>query len=339
MRRSTALGLIALACTALYGCATPVAQTDACNSLTPALVGGPVPPADSDIAVFRWLGNANYEIAYQGKVYLLDTYYDRTARNHALGFRAADVKRADVILVGHAHFDHISDIGPVSRQTGARVVGTPITIDTAVKLGMPKEQGIVAAGGESLRFGDVTVDAALARHSTIQAGLTDAYAAVYKVEVRPNTPEEEAISKEVRSRGTFAPEVIDKGTLAFGITFANGFKVVAFSSAGPVTEGARQLAQKYGRADVEIVSYQPHAVAERQVEESWPLVDLFKPRLFLPAHHDASFGTWLDLGLTPMFERIRQQLPGTSFIAPLYRSPICVATSGENRGKVVSYRD
>ena len=83
----------------------------------------------------------------------------------------------------------------------------------------------------------------------------------------------------------------------------------------------------------------PHAVAERQVEESWPLIEAFNPRLFLPAHHDASFGTWLDLGLEPLFERLRDKLPGTSYLAPLYRSPICIASSGAERGKVVSYRN
>src|SRR5215212_9090403 len=140
MRRAAAIALISTACTALWSCATPVAQLDACNSVVPALIGGPVPPETSDIAVFRWLGNSNYEIAYHGKVLLIDTYYDRTARNHPIGFRAADVNRADALLVGHAHFDHISDIGPVSRQTGAPVIGSEITIDTAIKLGTPAAQ-------------------------------------------------------------------------------------------------------------------------------------------------------------------------------------------------------
>ena len=38
-------------------------------------------------------------------------------------------------------------------------------------------------------------------------------------------------------------------------------------------------------------------------------------------------------------ERIRSRMPGTGFVSPLYRSPICVATSGADRGKVVKYRD
>jgi L-ascorbate metabolism protein UlaG (beta-lactamase superfamily) len=314
------------------------AAEPACSSLTPAIVGGPVPGKSSDIAVLRWLGNANYEIDYRGQVFLFDTYFDRTARNHDLGFKVSDIKRADAIFVSHAHFDHMADVVPVAAQTHAKVVGAPLTIETAVKLGLPASQAITVTGGETLNFGDVSAEIALARHSTIQAGLTDALGALYKIDSRPNTPEETAHNKEVQSRGTFAPDVIDKGTLAYGLVFKNGFKTVLVGSAGPITDGDRTLAQKFGRADIAIIAYQPHPVAEHQVEDTFPLVKLFNPRLYLPAHHDASFGTWLDLGLEPLFMKLRDEMPGTKFAAPLYRSPICIATSGPKRGEIVSLR-
>ncbi|MBV9457703.1 MAG: MBL fold metallo-hydrolase, partial [Bradyrhizobium sp.] len=161
---------------------TPALTADipeACNSYQAAVTGGPMPPADSETVVIRWLGNANYEFAYKGKVYLFDTYFDRTPRSHKLGFAAADVKKAEAIFVSHAHFDHISDIGPVSRQTGAPVIGAPLTAEVARKLGTPESQIVVAKGGESLKYGDATVEIALAQHSTIQPGLTDIYAALY----------------------------------------------------------------------------------------------------------------------------------------------------------------
>ena len=95
-----------------------LAAGDACDSVTPALVGGPLLPAKSEIAVIRWLGNANYELTFGGKVYLFDTYYDRVSRSRPIGFSVADVKRANVIFLSHAHFDHMSDIVPVAKQTG-----------------------------------------------------------------------------------------------------------------------------------------------------------------------------------------------------------------------------
>jgi L-ascorbate metabolism protein UlaG (beta-lactamase superfamily) len=314
------------------------ASKDACGSYTPALVGGPLQPKSSDIAVLRWLGNANYELNYRGKVYLFDAYFDRTSRNHPIGFTVPEIKRADYVFVSHAHFDHMSDVVPVAKQTHAKIIGAPITIETAIKLGLPPEQAITVKGGESLDLGDVTADIALARHSTIQPGLTDALAALYKVDTRANTPEEDAHTKEVMARGTFAPEVIDKGTLAFGLTLRDSVKIVTIGSAGPITDGDRELAKKLGRVDIAIIAYQPHPVAEHQVADTMPLVRLFNPKLYLPAHHDAAFGTWLDLGLEPLFTVLRDEMKGTKFLAPLYRSPICIATAGAKHGQVVKFQ-
>ena len=176
---SSAARISALLCGALVGALwspAAIAADAACDSHQAAVTGGPLPAADSDTVAIRWLANANYEFAYKGKVYLFDAYFDRVSRNRDLGFKAAQVTRAEAIFVSHAHFDHIADIGPVARQTGAPVVGAPITAATAIKLGAPEKQVVSVKGGESLKFGDATVEIALAQHSTIQAGLTDIFA-------------------------------------------------------------------------------------------------------------------------------------------------------------------
>jgi L-ascorbate metabolism protein UlaG (beta-lactamase superfamily) len=323
---------------AIWSGAAIGADSAACDSYQAAVTGGPMPGADSDTVVIRWLANANYEFAYKGKVYLFDAYFDRVSRNRDLGFKAAQVTKAEAIFVSHAHFDHISDIGPVARQTGAPVVGSPITAATAIKLGAPENQVVSVKGGETLKYGDATVEVALAQHSTIPPGLVEAYGALHKIETREDTPQERDVTADVRSRGTFDPDIITKGTLAFALIFPNGFKAVLVGSAGPITDGVRELAAKLGPVDVAIIAYQPHAVAERQIQDTWPFIELFKPKLFLPAHHDASFGVWLDLGLEPLFSKLRDERPETKFLAPLYRSPICVATSGPNRGAVISFK-
>jgi L-ascorbate metabolism protein UlaG (beta-lactamase superfamily) len=322
----------AVACAlALAGAAR--AAEPACQSLTPALIGGPVPGARSDTAVIRWLGTANYEVAYRGKVYLFDTFYDRPGRTRPIGFTVDQVRRADVIFLGHAHYDHISDIAPVARQTGALVVGAPITIATAIKLGVPASQTRIVKGGETLTFGEVKVMAALARHSTIQDGLTAAHRQMYQVdELGPLTPEQEAKDKAIAARGTFAPEVIDQGTIAYGMVLPSGFSIVDFDTAGPITDGDRALARALGRADIAIIAYQPHPVAEHQMRDSWPFVETFNPKLVLPSHHDGIWNAWLDLGLEPFFEKLRDERPDTKFIAPLYRSAICIETAGARRG-------
>ena len=314
------------------------ADPAACDSYVAAVTGGPLPPADSDTIVLRWLANANFEFGYKGKVYLFDAYFDRKARSHNVGFKAADVKKAEAIFVSHAHFDHISDIGPVAKQTGAPVVGAPITAEVAMKLGVPEKQIVVAKGGESLKFGDAALEVALGQHSTIQPGLTDIYASLYKSDTRPNTPDENSFTAFVQSKGSFDPRIITEGNLVYGFTLPGGFKAVLVGSAGPITEGVRELAKKLGPVDVAIIAYQVHAVAETQISYTWPFIELFKPKLFLPAHHDASFGNWLDLGLEPLFTKLRDETPDTKFLAPLYRSPICISTTGANKGVVTSFK-
>jgi L-ascorbate metabolism protein UlaG (beta-lactamase superfamily) len=164
---------LASAALTLGGAAFAADIPEACYSYQAAVTGGPLPPPESDTVVIRWLANANFEFAYKGKVYLFDAYFNRTPRSHTLGFKAADVSKAEAIFISHAHFDHISDIGPVATQTGAPVVGAPITAETAKKLGVPERQIVIAKGGETMKFGDATVAIALAQHSTIQPGLID----------------------------------------------------------------------------------------------------------------------------------------------------------------------
>jgi L-ascorbate metabolism protein UlaG (beta-lactamase superfamily) len=338
MGKSPLVCALAGALLTLAGTAFAADIPEACNSHTAAVTGGPMPPAESDTVVIRWLGNANFEFAYKGKVYLFDAYFDRTPRSHKIGVAAKDVTKAEGIFVSHAHFDHISDIGPVARQTGARVVGAPITIETARKLGAPEQQLVVAKGGESMTFGDATVEIALAQHSTIQPGLTDIYASLYKNDSPAYSDEETKELARVRALGTFDPKVITEGTLAYALVLPSGFKAVLIGSAGPITPGVRALAEKLGPVDVAIVAYQVHAVADTQIGYTWPFIELFKPKLFLPAHHDAAPPAWVDLGLEPLFDKIRAELPGTAYLAPLYRSPICIAGGGPDKGKVVSFK-
>jgi L-ascorbate metabolism protein UlaG (beta-lactamase superfamily) len=338
MTRSLVLLSVASALLILAGTAHAADIPEACNSHTAAVTGGPLPPAESDVVVARWLGNSNFEFAYKGKVYLFDAYFDRTPRSHPIGFTAADVKKAEAIFVSHAHFDHISDIGPIARQTGAPVIGAPITIETAQRLGAPEKQLVVAKGGETMHFGDATVEIALAEHSRIQPGLLDIYASLYKNDSPAFSEDENKEVARIQALGTFDPKVITEGTLAYALVLPSGFKAVLIGSAGPITPGVRALAEKLGPVDVLIVAYQVHAVADTQIGYTWPFIELFKPKLLLPAHHDSAPPAWVDLGLEPLFDKIRASMPNAAFLAPLYRSPICIASAGPESGKVIAFK-
>src|SRR5713101_6495367 len=125
-------------------------DADACRSLVPAAMGGPM-LRDPGKIMLRWLSTSNYELVYRGQVFLLDAYFERGPRNRPTGIVPADVRQTDAIFIGHAHFDHISDVAPITQKTKARVVGAPITIETAYRLGVPQGQGTAVAGGETLK--------------------------------------------------------------------------------------------------------------------------------------------------------------------------------------------
>ena len=299
------------------------------------MAGGPLPPLQSDTVVIRWLGNANFEFAYKGKVYLFDAYFDRTPRSHELGFDAADVSTAEAIFVSHAHFDHISDIGPVAKQTGAPVVGAPITADIAKKLGAPEGQIVVAKGGETMHFGDATVEIALAQHSTIQPGLLDIYASLYKNDSPPYSEEEKKRLEYVQSLGTFDPKVITEGTLAYGLVLPSGFKAVLIGSAGPITPGVRALAERsmWRSLHIRCTRLLTHKLTTRGLSLSCLGRSFSFRRTMIRRRPLGS-----TLALSRSSTRFRRDMPNTAFLAPLYRLPVCVAGGGPDQGKVLSFK-
>lgn len=308
----------------------PAATQAACLSLVPASQGGPMPTGD--VAILRWLGTSNYELAYHGKIVIMDTFFDRPARTPSLGFTVDQVRKADVILIGHAHFDHISDVAAVAAQTGARVVGSAITTEEAIELGVPKAQTITVGGNETLHYGDIAIRPTHINHSTIEDGLIPALDALYKLDAPPLTPEQKVQSAAVHVRGSRDPKIITEGTMGFTFTFTNGFTIVWFDSVGDPNAEERRLASELAPVDVAIFPWTPHPISETQLAYTFRHLQLFRPRLYLPDHHDSIWGVWLDNGLAPLFMRIRDDLPGTKFTEPLYRSAICINTTGAARG-------
>lgn len=308
----------------------PVA-VGACQTLQPTSVGGPDAPPRT--IVLRWLGTANYEVTYKGKVVLLDAFIDRGPRNRPLGVAVKDLQRVDVILVGHGHWDHVADAATIARQSRAVVVGAASAIEVVRAAGLPPEQTRVVegTGGELLQFEGFTVEPVLAHHSILQPDvLTKFRDAITSVDSGPS-PGEAAAEAVIEARGSSDPALAERGTLAYLLTFDTGLRLIWLDSAGPITEAERNLMQRIRRTDVAIVAYQGQYLADRQVAATLPLVKLFNPAVYLPAHHDKLAGLFLDVGLEPLFMAMRHDLPETQTMAPLYLSPVCLRAKPDQR--------
>lgn len=304
-----------------------LAMEPACQTLGLASTGGPVPKSPN-VVVLRYLGSANHELVFRDNVFLLDAHYDRAPYARQLGFNFKDMKKATAIFIGHAHSDHISDAVPVASQTGARVFGGPPTYDFVRANGLPEKQAVLVNGGETFEFNGVTVTAVLAHHSDRPGPgfqkATQSFRDIQGALQRPRTEQEQQHQQAIGSRGSRDPKLATEGTIAYLFTFNNGYRLYYQDSAGPITEPQKELMKTIGAVDLGLFAYQGFFLSQNQVDATMPLIRLFKPRVLLPTHHDESGGGFGDMATEPLFMAVRDELPGTRSIAPLYRTPVCV---------------
>jgi L-ascorbate metabolism protein UlaG (beta-lactamase superfamily) len=115
-----------------------------------------------------WLGTATFRLTIDGLVLFLDAYMDRVAAAPPVGMRAADVHRADFVLIGHSHFDHLAGAEIIAQNTGARIIGSNETCRVMREHGVPREQLLASQGGERHRLAEgVTVRVFPSLHACI----------------------------------------------------------------------------------------------------------------------------------------------------------------------------
>ena len=310
-------------------------QEPACESLTPVSAGGPA-PRHPNVVVVRYLGSSNHEIAYRDTVLLLNAHYARVAPARPLGFRREDVKKADAILVGHGHGDHMSDAPFVAGRTGARLVGAPITAEQAEKMGLDRKQIVAVTGktggaGEILTFGAVTVEPILGRHGAggdaADEATSEAFRALQKAVGITRTPEQQAAARAAQD-GSRDPRIPLEGVITYLLTFDNGFRIIfrdtsGVDDTGMGTEWERAVMKRISRTDVAIVSYS--VLLPQAQTTTVPLVRLYNPRVYLPTHHDEVGAGRLDSPMEPLLLTLRDELK-VKGISPLYRTPVCFNT-------------
>jgi L-ascorbate metabolism protein UlaG (beta-lactamase superfamily) len=117
-----------------------------------------------------WLGCATFRLTVDDLVIFLDAYIDRVPSAPPVGLTTAEVRRADYILVGHSHFDHLWGAERIARNTGATVIGSHETVRLMVEEEVPEEQLVFTAGGDRIRLSDdVFVRVYPSQHSCIWA--------------------------------------------------------------------------------------------------------------------------------------------------------------------------
>ena len=298
----------------------------ACESTTLVSTGGAFPKNPQTLAI-RWTGFSNFELVYNGQIILLDAYFDRGSVFPPLGFKAADVKKADLLLLGHGHVDHMSDAASVGARTGAVIVGAPVTTEKLLTQGVDpnKLRTVNGRGGELLSFKGFTVEPILGRHGEPPPKVVDAFQRALKETTTPPTQDQLAELIAIRARGTSDKRVINEGTIAYLITFDNGFRLLFRDSGGVVTEYEKAAMDRVGGVDVALVAVSASVLNTLTAQRALEHMRAYRPEVYIPNHHDASFNN-LWRATEPLFQALKDENPKLITVSKGYREPVCFNT-------------
>lgn len=289
------------------------------------------------MVTLEWLGVATYRLTIGGMVVLLDTYMDREPGAPQVGLTIEQIDRADFILVGHSHFDHLGGCERVARNTGATIIGSHETVRLMRDEEVPEEQCVAVGGGERYRLSDdVMVTVYPSQHSCIWAttkgpaeaclgeqGMTlqDRNAVLTRRFARRQDDGGEAgriIARYPRPRG-------EGGTFAYVIDTPDG-RIFWKDTSGHWTGILRDI-----RPDVALL-----AAAGRGNIDGDPIqgsltqfmareVDLLRPRRVILSHHDDYLPTpnprKLEDTVDPIREELARQAPRVDLVDRPYLEP------------------
>lgn len=103
--------------------------------------------------VLDWYGCATFRLQVDQLTIFLDAYIDRAANAEGTGLSAGDIDKADWILIGHSHFDHLFGAERIAANTGAKIIGSYETVRVMEQAGVPLDQMICVGGGETIELG------------------------------------------------------------------------------------------------------------------------------------------------------------------------------------------
>jgi L-ascorbate metabolism protein UlaG (beta-lactamase superfamily) len=278
-----------------------------------------------------WYGCATFRLRTAGLTLFLDAYIDRAENAPGTGLRADDIEVCDWILVGHSHFDHLYGAERIAANTGARIIGSYETVRVLEQAGVPLEQMICVAGGETVDLGaGVRVSVYPSQHSCVwshaqmaqpgevcvgELGVTwQEHRAKFEQLVKYMTTElkpeaiQHLLSCQQGDRG-------DGGALIYHIDSPEG-RILYQDTSGHWSGILHSL-----RPDVAIL-----AAAGRGNIDGEPIqgslaqfvarqADLLRPRRLVLCHHDDWLpGFSIDTDVTPIREELARVVPGTELL-------------------------
>jgi L-ascorbate metabolism protein UlaG (beta-lactamase superfamily) len=294
----------------------------------------------------EWLGTATYRLTIGDLVVFLDAYMDRVPMAPPVGLSAKDVTKADFVLVGHSHFDHLAGSEIIAANTGAKIIGSHESCRVMGERGVPATQLLPSQGGERHRLADgITVrvfpslhactwilsDAGAGDEERGHTGLTEDErrslpgGLVQRITefVGGGSDEAKIVMEHIQ---TSAGSLSDGGPLVFLIETPE-VSVFFQDTTGGWTGVLSQL-----RADVAILAASARANVDGEpIQGSLAGFVAMEAKLLgatkvVLGHHD----NWMppitngDFDTTPVREGLEKEVPGAEFIERGYLEPIAL---------------
>ncbi len=240
---------------------------------TPPRSGGPGAAGVS----FKWFGTNGWEISFGNKIILFDPWFSRGVQTGFLsgkfdsktplkvedGLIDQHIARADQILIGHGHWDHLADIPYIQKKTNAQVIGSETHANLMRAYGIAEGKIVQVKGGEYMQFDGYTVEVFPGLHSL---GPTKKFVVpghLYQVPPMPTT----------------VGDMPEGDSLIYLITIGGRYRIFLMSTANYNERAIAGL-----KPDVALVA----SIFANQIHDFTPrlLKALNYPKTLLPTHWD-----------------------------------------------------
>jgi L-ascorbate metabolism protein UlaG (beta-lactamase superfamily) len=248
----------------------------------PGIAAGAVPvpsqggPGGAGVNL-RWFGTNAWEISFGNKTIWLDPWLTRYSTGILAGrFDPATpisvdealldthIPKADIILIGHGHFDHIADVPYLAKKTGAMVIGSETHANMLRAYGVPDRQLVHVRGGENLQFDGFSIEVFPSLH-----GLDANKQFVFPRHLVTVPP-----------MPTRTDELVEGDTFIYQLTLGSGFSILLMSTGNFIERALTGLRPDVALLGATSTFTQTHRYNARLLNV------LNYPRVIVPTHWD-----------------------------------------------------
>jgi hypothetical protein len=249
-----------------------------------------------DRLIFSWFGVTNFAVAIRGHVVLLDAWVPRGAHSGYVPTNPAELAALDpeLILLGHAHFDHGADAVPIATASGATIVGTgehcAAMAERRPALPPPCREAIPAGAlpGTSANL-DLLPGVGIRAVEHLHSAVTGPNGYHMPVAPPPSTTTAENPPTHDDMVALFGTLGDDEGGSVLYRFRVGETSFVWHDSAGPLTDEAPELLELLRGlrpVDLQVGAIQGFNQLSDGMRDPRSYIEALGPATFVPAHHD-----------------------------------------------------